>query len=317
MTLQEIGNRTVETGYEDRLIGEWGTPGSGATLVVIGALHGNELAGVKAAKHVLAELKQRQISLHGHVVALVGNRAAMRRGTRFVQSDLNRLWSSDRVLALTHAAPATLTSPEEIELQTLAATLDQFSRSASGQVALLDLHTSSADSPPFVAVGDDPIVDRVVASTGVIEVKGTARYLKGMLVEHASRSGWAAMAFEAGRHEDEVSVLCHEAMIWQVMFELGMVDESAIPEAPLACEAMRKRTQSIGQIVEIVYRHAVTTEDAFRMNPGYLNFQQVEEGEPLGVDRNGIVVAPVSGRIFLPLYQEQGDEGFFIVKDIG
>lgn len=312
-----VGRTAEQTKRVARRIGQAGGTVEGPTLVVVGALHGNELAGVKAAKRVLAHLEKTGAEVRGELIALIGNLSAMRRGTRFVQSDLNRLWSADRVLSLESAPEATVTVPEEIELRDLAATLAEIARGSTGPFALVDLHTSSADSPPFVAVGDDPLVDRVVARTGVIEVKGTSRYLQGMLVEHASRTGWSALAFEAGRHEDEVSIACHEAMVWQLLLELGMVDESVVPDEPDACTVMQRGTDQVSRIVEIVYRHALNGTESFRMKPGFENFQRVAEGEVLGQDRHGDVLAPLSGRVFLPLYQEQGDEGFFIVRDVG
>lgn len=266
---------------------------------------------------MLAHLEETSAEIRGEIIALIGNLSAMRRGTRFVQSDLNRLWSADRVHTLSTAPDATLTVPEEIELRDLARTLADIARGSSGPFALVDLHTSSADSPPFVAVGDDPLADRVVARTGVIEVKGTSRYLQGMLVEHASRTGWSALAFEAGRHEDEISIACHEAMVWQLLLELGMVDQEIVPDEPDACTVMQRGPDQVSRIVEIVYRHALSGNDSFRMNPGYENFQTVTEGDVLGQDRHGDVLAPLSGRVFLPLYQAQGDEGFFIVRDVG
>lgn len=311
------GGVNIREAVHSRVFGDYGNASDGPLLAVVGALHGNETSGLTAAKRVFDRLKERQIELRGRFVALVGNLAALHRGTRYVNLDLNRLWSADRVRALLDARPGTLTVPEEIELNHLAITLEELRASTPGKVALLDLHTSSAASPPFVAVGDDPLAGRVLARTGIIEVKGTSRYLKGMLVEHASRSGWSAMAFEAGRHEDEASVACHEAMIWQMMVTLEMVDETHVPETLTHCKAMRPTNGDVGRIVEIVYRHAVNPSDEFRMRPGFSNFQAIREGDVLGEDRRGPVRAPFNGRVFLPLYQEQGDEGFFIVRDIG
>jgi succinylglutamate desuccinylase len=42
----------------------------------------------------------------------------------------------------------------------------------------------------------------------------------------------------------------------------------------------------------------------------------VKQGELLGRDRNGEVRAPQRGRIVLPLYQELGDDGFFLVRRV-
>ena len=52
------------------------------------------------------------------------------------------------------------------------------------------------------------------------------------------------------------------------------------------------------------------------MNLGYRNFQRVHKGDLLGRDIEGDVIAPHSGYIMMPLYQKQGEEGFFITKDI-
>ena len=52
------------------------------------------------------------------------------------------------------------------------------------------------------------------------------------------------------------------------------------------------------------------------MKPGYKNFQKISKGEVLAEDRNGHIVSQYNGRILMPLYQKQGEEGFFIIKEI-
>ncbi|NIP82429.1 MAG: aspartoacylase, partial [Gemmatimonadetes bacterium] len=55
----------------------------------------------------------------------------------------------------------------------------------------------------------------------------------------------------------------------------------------------------------------------FIMDPGYTSFQQVEAGQRLGHWGDGRpVVAPEGGRLLMPLYQEQGDDGFFLTRDV-
>ena len=41
----------------------------------------------------------------------------------------------------------------------------------------------------------------------------------------------------------------------------------------------------------------------------------MHENEILADNTNGTVRAPVSGRLLMPLYQKQGDDGFFIVTE--
>ncbi len=52
------------------------------------------------------------------------------------------------------------------------------------------------------------------------------------------------------------------------------------------------------------------------MRPGFQNFEAIREGQPLADDADGVVVAPEDGRIFLPLYQDLGDDGFFVVRPV-
>ena len=42
----------------------------------------------------------------------------------------------------------------------------------------------------------------------------------------------------------------------------------------------------------------------------------VARGEVLAFDRGGPVVAPMTGRLLMPLYQQQGSDGFFVVRDV-
>ena len=51
------------------------------------------------------------------------------------------------------------------------------------------------------------------------------------------------------------------------------------------------------------------------MKPNITNFQVVKKGELLGYDVNGDVLSPFNGKILMPLYQEQGNEGFYIIQN--
>ena len=47
-----------------------------------------------------------------------------------------------------------------------------------------------------------------------------------------------------------------------------------------------------------------------------VNFQQINKNQTIAEDSNGPVRSPMKGRIFMPLYQKQGSEGFFIIEEI-
>ena len=81
----------------DRVIGTVEAPAGGATLVGVGGIHGNEPAGVRALETVLAELGRPDGGLsRGRFIALAGNRPALDAGVRYIDRDLNRIWSACR-----------------------------------------------------------------------------------------------------------------------------------------------------------------------------------------------------------------------------
>jgi succinylglutamate desuccinylase len=52
------------------------------------------------------------------------------------------------------------------------------------------------------------------------------------------------------------------------------------------------------------------------MRPGFRNFQAVKKKEILADDRKGSIKAIDNGLILMPLYQKQGNDGFFLVRTI-
>ncbi len=68
--------------------------------------------------------------------------------------------------------------------------------------------------------------------------------------------------------------------------------------------------------LSVLYHHRVKPNHNFNMKPGYHNFMTVKKGEVLAMDRKGEIKAGHDGMIFMPLYQNEGDDGFFIVKEV-
>jgi succinylglutamate desuccinylase len=52
------------------------------------------------------------------------------------------------------------------------------------------------------------------------------------------------------------------------------------------------------------------------MDPGYENFQAIQRGQRVAVDRDGDIGSPSTGRILMPLYQGLGEDGFFVARDV-
>jgi succinylglutamate desuccinylase len=56
--------------------------------------------------------------------------------------------------------------------------------------------------------------------------------------------------------------------------------------------------------------------DGFVMEPGFRNLQAVEAGQVLARDRLGEITAVCDARILMPLYQDQGNDGFFLAREV-
>jgi succinylglutamate desuccinylase len=51
------------------------------------------------------------------------------------------------------------------------------------------------------------------------------------------------------------------------------------------------------------------------MLPGFKNFDAIEKNQILAKNKHGDILAPYSGYILMPLYQKQGEDGFFIISE--
>lgn len=286
----------------------------GPLLVVVGGLHGNEPAGVVAARRVAAALEGREDQLAGEVVLLAGNTRALELGVRYVDADLNRRWTPFLVEALLSGSMASPCS-EDVEMRELLAALDHVFTCRDGDGYFLDLHTTSAEGAPFATVGDT-LRNRAFASHFPVRaVLGLEEQLDGTLLEHANNHGFVTLGFEAGQHSSPASVDHHEALLWIAMVAAGNLRREDVP----SYSAYRHRLEAAGggpKFVEVRHRHAVRPGDDFRMEPGFASFDPVRCGQLLATDWRGQVRAPDSGMVVMPRYQPLGDDGFFVAREV-
>ena len=294
----------------DRVIGHF-RAGDGPTLVLVGGLHGNEPAGVEALERVVARLDG--VGVRGEILAVAGNMTALARGVRFVDTDMNRGWWPETVEAKLAPGHSVTADRERRQLlDTLVPVLDR----AQGPPIIVDLHTTSGDAPPFVTVGDTLRNRRFAQNVPLPMVLGLEEQLAATFLEYVNNRGCITMGCEGGRHDDPAAVDHLEAVAWVAMVAAGIIDEQSLPE-PDPRKVLRQAAGAQPRVVEIRYRHAVPRGRRFAMDPGFRSFQKVVPGQRLGTWGNGHpVVAPEAGRVLMPLYQDQGDDGFFIVRDV-
>ena len=318
--MQEIEFKFAgETHKASRLIGHVRGESAGPTLIFIGGIHGNEPTGVIALQRLVADLQQRRAELRGEVVCLAGNLAALKANRRYIDRDLNRIWIEETATV----APTETTDAEFFEQAELRAILDPFlkgNRPENQPLYFFDLHTTSAPSMPFIAINDQLINRDLAGSLPVPVILGLEEFLKGPILSMINRYGHPAVAFEAGSHDDPQSIEMHYTFTRVVLSIAGSwpsePDELSNWKEQLKCSQPPIRCAKAACFFEIVYRMSVRPGDEFKMNPGYTNFDSIDAREELASTSQGAVSASTSGRIFMPLYQPVGEDGFFIIKPV-
>jgi hypothetical protein len=286
---------------------------AGRWLVVVAGIHGNEPAGVAAVARVFAALEASGERLPGAFVAFGGNLGALAEKRRYLDRDLNRAWSESNLARVWAGGRK---SREDAELAELERELSTTLAAAKGRVFLLDLHTTSGDGPPFAVLDDSLPNRRFALAFPVPLVLGLEEELAGTMVFHWTAQGITWLAFEGGQHDDPRSVDRSEAAIWIALDAAGLVPRPLRARVEAARELLRASRGEAPQLVEVLYRHKIDESHRFRMKPGYKSFESVVEGEELAHDKSGTVRSPRAARLLMPLYQPQGEDGFFLAVPV-
>jgi len=300
----------------ERILGTIEGELDGPTIIATAGIHGNENAGVRAVERVVTRLVREQPRTRGRFVCVAGNLAALHDRKRFIDLDLNRQWTPEKVSPLVDE-PATESQPaEHAEQRALIEVIGTELRRARGGVFFIDMHTSSADGPPFMTVGDT-LLNREFASNFPLPViLGLEEQVDGSLLEFLNNHGLVTLGIEGGQHDSEKSVDRLEAVLWMALVATGFLAASAVPDLGRCRSLLAEESKGIPSVIEVRHRHAVDPASKFRMDPGFVNFQPVRKGQLLARDGHGEVLCPEDGLILLPLYQGQGDDGFFVGRAV-
>jgi predicted deacylase len=298
----------------DRILGIVTGQAPGPTLLCIGGLHGNEPAGVRALERVFAALGDRAGQISGELVALAGNRAALADGCRFVARDLNRAWTDARLERLREEGRLN-GSAEDVEQVELLDEIERVVTRSRGPVFVLDLHTTSGYGGTFSAFGDS-LPNRDFASAFPVPmILGLEELVDGTLLAFLGQHGLIAVTVESGQHDEPAAVNRAEAAIWIALTASGVLPERSVPEAARGRKLLQKIAGYLPRALEMVYRLDLDDHEGFAMRPGFRNFDRVRRGQVIARDARGDIKVGEDGRLLMPLYQAQGEDGFFLVRD--
>lgn len=292
-----------ENGYLPRILCAGEGPEPGPSIAVITGLHGNEPDPVDALRsfHPLArELGGLQ---RGRVAIFTGNRRALSVGSRYLDRDLNRGWTDGRLMRLEQELDpqGPLEDAEQLELYHA---LEQFLDGARGPRIVLDLHSFSGEGRPFALGTDRAEHRRVARALGLSLVFGLQEALVGALSDFYDGRVELCLAIETGRTgAPGVRERVREFMV-RILGLFEMCSSGGFGLLPAAEP----------EVLRVTHRHPVAREDAFHMLPGFSSFQEVARGELLARDAQGPLYAPHAGWLLMPLYQDVGNDGFFLAQ---
>jgi predicted deacylase len=323
-----------------RVVGEIQGDSNGPTLVFLGGIHGNEPSGVIAIQQLFEDLEKRQVRIRGRLLGIVGNMGALAENRRYLSRDLNRVWDRDFFIRyrggdrFEASEIAEYREASEIfniiapilfgESGSSAARKGMLSGRAAAkkrareldQLYFFDLHTTSAPSIPFIAINDQLNNRKFALKFPVPTVLGIEEYLRGPLLSYLNDFGPVAFAFEAGQRDDPSSTEIHLSFIYQAMVYAGMLTADQVPDFREHQHRLAREANRNQGIVEVVYRHHAALDSQFAMLDGFQNFSPIVVGQVLAHDRNGPITSSYNARIFMPLYQPDCEDGFFVVRHV-
>ncbi|MEZ4432892.1 MAG: succinylglutamate desuccinylase/aspartoacylase family protein [bacterium] len=312
--MNAIARRPDAADPQGRIIGDLG-PRGGPVLVAIGSIHGNEPAGTRAIERLFADLHERPAPLTGRVIGLRGNLRAGRRRQRYITRDLNRCWTPAGIEALVTHGPAN-DEDEDAEQRELLALIAPLLAEADRPIVFLDLHSSSGEGQPFCVMADVLRNRPIAFGVPVPVVLGLEEVIDGAMTGYLCDLGHIGVSFEGGPHHGADTIDNHLAILWLSLVHAGLLPADAVPELDAWRARLTRATAGLPRVLEVRHRHVIHPGDNFKMRPGFANFMPIPKDLPVADDRHGPVRAPEEGVMMLPLYQGQGDDGYFIARPV-
>jgi len=286
----------------------------GATVIITGAIHGNEGAGIEGLKRIIANIDRRNAKLNGNLLLLVGNMEAYKKGVRFIRQDLNRIWTRNASEKIEKREVIAYNSEfeqrEQAELYTL---IQEAFERYSGPFIFADLHSVSSETDPFITINDMLKNRRLASKIPVPIILGIEEYIQGSFLNQVNSLGHVAIGFEAGTHDDPKTIDNHAAFVELLLHHCHLL--------PLSFRKRKQRTSQLkshlsSRFFEIRFRHEIGDDDRFQMEPNFINFAKIQRQTMLARVNDVPVYSPFAGRLFMPLYQKLGSDGFFIARRI-
>jgi succinylglutamate desuccinylase len=307
----------------NRLIGRYSEGNKGPLLIVIGGMHGNEPAGIHAVESLVQMLEQEKeknpgFDFKGAFVGLRGNLQAIEQGKRFNERDLNRSWVNKKIIDIESQVYGDLIFEDKEIADLLAAIRAAIERFDAREVCVLDIHTTTASGGIFSIPNGSEKSLKLAKSMHAPVVLGMLDGIKGTSLHYFNNQYWdldmTSIVFEAGQHIEALSENRAISAMVSCLRELGCVHPTDVESHH--DKILKQYAEGLPEVTRLLYAHSIGQDDDFVMQPGFLNFQAIDSGTLLARDSNGPIHADRSGLMLMPLYQAQGEDGFFLIEEV-
>ena len=293
----------------NRLIGSINQNAEWPTLIFFCCIHGNERAGHLALKSFFEHIDSFKDQIKGNVFGIFGNQEAYLQKNRFIDKDLNRIWTKSHLEDATHKENIS----EYHELKEIYKLLYRLLNNSKQKVYCVDLHTTSGPTKPFIVMNDALINRAFVRGLGYPVIFNVESFIEGSLLNLLNDLGHVSLAFEGGEHYSHDSVKELKIFCYKSLYHTGMMSAEAMIKMGISEKYFKTKP---AKYFEMIFRQDLRPTDKFEMCGNYLNFQKLQKGERIAKLNKQSIYAPKSFQIFMPLYQTKGEDGFFYVKRI-
>jgi succinylglutamate desuccinylase len=310
--------------HHERIIGTYDDNNEGPLLFVFGGMHGNEPSGVLALEEIFEMLKREPTTnpnfvFHGRIVGVKGNLAAFKQQKRFIVKDLNRQFTLDNINRIQNEKDAAELDSEDKELRDILEFVnEEIEAYDPKKIVFLDMHTTTAFGGIFSIATDDPESQRIAVELHAPVIRKLIDGIQGTTLHYFNKENFGretvAVTFESGQHDEELSIKRAIAAITNCLRSIGCVSSAVVENKHDSI--LIEYSKGLPKIADLLYCHSIGPDDDFNMKEGYKNFHYVKKDEILAFDKKGEIRSKNDGRILMPLYQTQGEDGFFIIETI-
>lgn len=264
----------------------------GVHLLVLGAVHGNESCGTKAAERIINECESGWRTLTAGKVTFVPvcNPRAFAQNARETEENLNRVF---------YKIPRS-NSYEAQLAPILCAIIDESD-------VVLDVHSYRNKTVPFVmndydnnvtnAWVDNLFLRHVITGWADLYPEG------GGTLDYADELGKTCLCVECGQHTDETVVQTAYTIVDESIAFWGIGKKLT--------DEIKQRPLDIGRMTQLLH----CPDETAQLIDGMHNFMPFAEGDVLYTSRNGDFYAPYDGFIVMPKPGAAvGKEWFYLAR---